>query len=192
MVAVGLLIIASAGVVSLQKVATFGNMRAKQLAVANQIGMTWMDRIRTDATVWFPVKGAPDNLPNTLWLKQINAVPNQWFRPTDSATRGTAGFDSAGNDVTSANMANAVYCTHLRLNWIYPPKQNDASAPQLIRADVRVFWLRERGLGPVGDRPVCDSQTVADALLDASALKPLARYHAIYFTSSVQRNAVGL
>lgn len=196
MVAAALLVMASAGVVALQKVSTVGNMQAKELAVATHIGQTWMERLRADAMRWnYPspsYPGVASNLGNTAWVGAVSVQANKWFRPNDIPNRGGAGFDALGNDTTDP--ARVTFCTHLRLNWMYPPSPAGSNLPdsELIRADVRVFWLRQRGFGPLNNVPLCDASNAADTMFKAApptaADAALPRYHAIYFSSSLQKN----
>jgi type II secretory pathway pseudopilin PulG len=198
MMAVILLVIGSAGIAAMQKAATFSNMRARQLAVASHIGQTWMERLRTDAINWTQpglTNPQASNIGNTAWLGQVNAQPNVWFRPNDVPTRGSAGFDALGNDVPGSSAASAVYCTHLRLNWMYKlapgGANNSGSQPELVRADVRVFWARDArqwttaGLPNTG--PVCAAGQNAPAI-GAAANNAFAQYHFAYFTSAVPKN----
>lgn len=195
MMAIILLVIGSAGVVAMQKAATFGNMRAKQMAVATHIAQTWMERLRADGSTWTmpspTFATTPSNLPSTTWLNQVNNQPNVWFRPNDVPTRGSAGFDALGNDVPGPLTLTASYCTHLRLNWMYRPIGGQANVPELIRADVRVFWLREARqaplLGQVFNSAVCDPAQNATSVGQASTLG-WAQYHFVYLTSSITKN----
>jgi type II secretory pathway pseudopilin PulG len=183
MVGISLLMVMSAGVISLQKLTTFGNMRAKQLAVASQIGRSWIERLRVDAAGWnypSPTKSLPSNLAgNTLWLNQIINQNGLWFEPAVVAGRGSPGADALGNDVQT--LANANYCTHVRLSWMYPN--------EVMRADVRVFWQREEGLGTFNGTPLCGNPAAGYiANFDNPAMTPLARYHFAYFSSSIVKN----
>ena len=195
MMAIILLVIGSAGVVAMQKAATFGNMRAKQLAVATHIAQTWMERLRVDGTTWTlpsPNKSqAPSNLPQTAWLKEVNNQPNVWFRPVDIPNRGSAGFDALGNDVPGPDTATSSYCTHLRLNWMYRPPAGKPTVPELVRADVRVFWLRDARQFPLQGQTfnstVCDPAQNAPAMGQAASLG-WAQYHFVYLSSSVTKN----
>lgn len=197
MMAVILLVIGSAGIAAMQKAATFGNMRAKQLSVATHIGQTWMERLRTDAIVWTQpglTKPQASNVGNTQWLGQVNAQPNIWFRPNDVPTRGSAGFDALGNDVPGVSADSAVYCTHLRLNWMYKVGAAATGAqPELIRADVRVFWARDArqwtmaGVANGNAQAICAAGQNAPALGQA-ANNAYAQYHFAYFTSAIPKN----
>jgi hypothetical protein len=192
MVGLSLLVVMSSGIVALQKITTFGNMRARQLAIASRIGSTWLQRLRNDGSRWnYPSPSHPgtsNNLGETKWLSTVDSSPNVWFRPAEDATLGMSpGFDALGNDVPVADAAKAVYCTHVRLNWMYPPPTGNVPAPELIRADVRVFWLRESGPGPIGNLPVC-SPDLAAADVDLLSNLAMTRYHFVYFSSSIPKN----
>jgi Tfp pilus assembly protein PilV len=183
MVGISLLVVMSAGVIAMQKVTTYGNMRAKQLAVASQIGRSWIERLRVDAAGWnypSPTKALTSNLAgNTIWLNQVINQNNLWFEPVFSAGRGSPGADALGNDVQVLN--TATYCTQIRLSWMYPN--------EVMRADVRVFWLREGGLGAFGGSALCGNPGAGYiANFDNPAVTPLARYHFAYFSSSITKN----
>jgi prepilin-type N-terminal cleavage/methylation domain-containing protein len=147
MMALTVLTIGILGIISMQKSSVVANAEAQQFTVATQIARTWVDRLHRDAVMWTAPNSfisTPD-IGNTMWLKTVDtrAYPN-WFLPIQSTATGpveSPAFDRNGQDVTLANTAtlanDTVYCTHLRLRWVYP---ND-----LIRAEVRVFW-RKRGL----------------------------------------------
>jgi prepilin-type N-terminal cleavage/methylation domain-containing protein len=186
MVAIALLAVAASGIVALQKVTLVSSARGKNLAIAAQLGRTWVERLRGDAVVWnFPSPahpGVPSDLAQTRWLQRISTAPNTWFRPDFVDGRGSAGFDPLGNDVSDAAISDATFCTHLRLAWLYPGT--------VMRADVRVFWLREGGPGPSSGDPIC-GPTVSPEIFDpayASAFSPIARFHTSYFSTSIMQN----
>ena len=184
MIAIALLGIASSGIIALQKVTAIGNLRAKSLSTADQIARTWIERLHGDATAWnYPSPSAPgvvSNINQTVWLANANTNANAWFRPAENP-RGTAAFDVLGNDIPDANAANAAYCANVRLAWLYPNT--------LIRADVRVFWLREGGAGPVGGTPFC-SPNAPIGVFDVPGNLPVARFHAVYLSASIAQNTM--
>lgn len=186
MIAIALLAVASSGIVALHKVSTFGHIRAKNLLQASQIGRLWVERLRTDAASWnypSPVyPGVAPNINQTAWLQNVVGNPNAWFRPVEVAGRGSAAFDALGNNVPESQLVNATFCTHLRLAWMYPNS--------LLRADVRIFWLREAGAGPIAGQTFCSAASDPNVFLPTfSTISPLNRFHAIYFSTSILQNA---
>lgn len=186
LVGISLLIIASSGVVALQKVTVQSNGHARETATASQIARTWVERLRTDATTWNHTKDSPLNnyqsdINETVWLQRValNANPT-WFKP-DWNLRGSPGFDIQGNDMALADLDKAFYCTHLRLAWMFPQ--------EVIRAEVRVVWQRSQGPGGFGNVGVCDVNQAATNFDAVTPLNPpLARYNFVYVTSSILRN----
>jgi type II secretory pathway pseudopilin PulG len=185
LVGISLLIIASSGVVALQKVATQGNGHARELSVASQIGRSWIERLRTDAVRWnvSPKTGLPSDLPQTVWLNQVNTAPQAWLRPAFNAVLGSPGADVHGNDVPVADLNNAFYCTHVRMSWMFPE--------EVIRADVRVVWQRGGGPGGFGNLGVCANGQVLANFSDPIQ-QPLNRYNFVYLSSSIVRNKAQL
>lgn len=195
LIALSLLAIGASGVIALQKVTTVGNRDARNLTVATQIARTWVERLRTDAVVWnhpSPSNATLDDLSDTLWLKQVNTAGagcgancSGWFRPVDDATRGSPAFDAFGNDVHDVDAANATFCTNVRLAWLYGPPPGVAP-PYLVRAEVRVFWLRDGGggLAAAGLSTICDSSFTNWTALDGD----VGRFHWVYLTSAIKQN----
>ena len=181
MIALTLLAVGASGVVAMEKVTAIANRDAKTLVVANQVARTWMERLRADATQWnhpSPLDPSSD-LADTRWLKNVNGI---WFRPTDDVA-GSPSADALGNDVRDTDLANAAFCTNVRLTWLYGSAA--ASAPPfLIRAEVRVYWLRAGGGGSVET-----GKTICDPGVDIGKVAPaLDRYHFVYLTSAIAQN----
>ncbi len=148
MMAIAMFGIGVVGVISLQKVTAVSNQHAKNLAIATHIAESWMDMLSTDAVTWnHPGRtgGTVPDIGNTAWLSNVTTNANaktNWFFPawSDTLAFGPA-FDALGNPVNPATNAAAVaFCSHLRLSWLYQPT---ASGNGLIRAEVRVFWLKD-------------------------------------------------
>jgi prepilin-type N-terminal cleavage/methylation domain-containing protein len=147
MMAIGIFGIGVTGIIAMEKVTTVSNQHAKNLSIATHIAESWLDMLSTDAVMWnhpSPSIAAPD-IGNTTWLQFVKANANgvnDWFLPPYSNILlfGPA-FDALGNPVNAATAPNSVaFCSHLRLSWLYQPT---VSGNGLIRAEVRVFWLRD-------------------------------------------------
>jgi type IV pilus assembly protein PilV len=181
MIALTLLAVGTSGVIAMQKVTAIANRDAKSLVVATQVARTWIERLRADATQWNHPSGiSPESdLNDTRWLKTVNGV---WFRPVDDPA-GSPAADALGNDVRDTDLANAAFCTNVRLTWLYGPPPA-APPPYLMRAEVRVYWLRDGGGGSVEA-----GKTICDAGIDLSKIAPsVERYHFVYLTSALAQN----
>lgn len=185
MIALTLITLGVSGVVALQKVTTVANRDAHSLAVANQIARTWLDRLRTDAVSWnLPSPSNPtgqDINTDTQWLKFIDSGAI-WFQPAFVDNWGGPAFDQYGTDVSNTEEP-AKYCTHVRLQWIYGPPSVHPP-PNLIRAEVRVFWLRDGAALPEGMSGICDPAADPDDIGTATET-----FHFVYATSAIKQNA---
>ncbi len=185
MIALTLLAIGTTGIIAMQKVTTVTNRDAKNLTVANQIARTWMERLRTDAVQWNNPSGSNGNsdLAETTWLKQIESNAGNWFRPADDV-KGSPTADVFGNDVRDVDADSGSFCTNVRLNWLYGPAQAGVAPPLLLRAEVRVYWLRDGGPGGIDSKAVCDP-----TMNQLNAVSPAVdRYHFVYVTSAIPQN----
>lgn len=181
MIALTLLAVGTSGVIAMQKVTAIANRDAKSLVIATQVARTWMERLRADAAQWNHPSAisAESDLADTRWLKTVNGV---WFRPADDLA-GSPTADALGNDVRDADLTAGVFCTNVRLTWLYGPVPT-APPPYLIRAEVRVYWLRDGGGGSVET-----GKTVCDPGTDLTKVSPsVDRYHFVYLTSAIAQN----
>jgi prepilin-type N-terminal cleavage/methylation domain-containing protein len=189
MIALTLLGIGTTGIIAMQKVTTVGNRDAKNLVIANQVARTWLERLRTDAVQWnhpSPVNAVAD-LNDTKWLDHVDGT---WFRPAEDATTTpvrAAAADALGNDVSDANIDSAtngaIFCTNVRLTWLYgaPPT---VPPPYLVRAEVRVFWLRDGAGGSLqAYKNICDP-----AITPAEVSPAVDRLHFVYIASAITQN----
>jgi len=148
MMAISIFGIGVAAIISMEKVTAASNAHAKNLAIASHIAEAWLDNLANEGTVWnYPTTGNGSNDLNndTIWLRQVgtnqDAAAN-WFLPAYSGPLNFGpAFDALGNPVNTALNPTAVaFCSHLRLSYLYQP---GADGNGLIRAEVRVFWLRD-------------------------------------------------
>ncbi len=178
-----------AGIISMEKVTSAANQDAKNLAIATHIAESWLDMLATDAVSWnhpSPNNGNSD-LSDTIWLNNVvsNAGANSWFLPAYNSTLGFGpGFDALGNPTnTTTSTANAQFCTHLRLSWLYQPANNATSGNGLIRAEVRVFWLRDGQATPVVGVDPC-----AAAMPIASVTGATGTFHFVQKITAIREN----
>jgi type II secretory pathway pseudopilin PulG len=190
MMALTVFTIGVTGIISMQKVTVVANQHAKNLAIATHVARAWLDQLAADAGAWS--QASPSNLAQTTWLNQVAAGATAWIRPAHSVARDFGpGFDALGNVVNAdlaENAARVRFCTHLRLSWLYPADGvavggiTPTLGNGLIRAEVRVFWLRE-GEGNVNpNRQICDP-----AVTPADIGQALDRYHFVYHTTAIRQ-----
>jgi len=148
MMAIGIFGIGVTGIIAMQKVTVVSNQHAKNLAIATHIAESWLDMLATDAVMWnhpSPGNAVPD-IGQTTWLQSVRVKANattDWILPQYSGVLGFGpAFDALGNplDPATAPAGSVAFCSHLRLSWLYQPT---VSGNGLIRAEVRVFWLRD-------------------------------------------------
>jgi type IV pilus assembly protein PilV len=182
LMAVSLFAIGVTGVIAMQKVTVAANQHAKRLAIATHIAQAWQEQLVADSVGWnhpSPNNGADDIATDTVWLKEVGNG-GVWFRPSFDANRAFGpAFDALGNVVPPAELAQAQYCTHVRLTWLYPATNGNG----LMRAEVRVFWVREGLGGAIGGLNVCDPNTAVGAVETSGE-----RYHFVYHTNAVKQN----
>jgi hypothetical protein len=151
------------GIIAMQKVTAVSNQHAKNLGIATHIAQSWLDMLANDAVMWNH-PSASSSIPDigqTTWLQSVKGNANgsnDWFLPAYSNVLAFGpAFDALGNPLDPATAtAGAAFCSHLRLSWLYQPT---LSGNGLIRAEVRVFWLRD-GQGFTQD--MCSNAQVAN------------------------------
>jgi prepilin-type N-terminal cleavage/methylation domain-containing protein len=189
MMAISVMAIGVTGIIAMQKVTLTANQHAKNLAVATQIGGAWLDALAADALQWNSpgTRSASTDIGDTRWLNNVNGA---WFRPAYAATMGFGpAFDGLGNPVDEAAVTagQAVYCTHLRLTWLFPETGTANGRPVtgngLIRAEVRVFWQRDGGPGS-GAVP-CVANAVVNNISSA-----IDTYYFVYQTGAIRQNTL--
>lgn len=177
MMSLAILGVGASGVMAVQKATLLANTSAKNLATANFIAETWMERLRVDALQWNDPAGVPDLASDTAWLKAAATSP-VWVIPPTIAAPMSGGSDA---DVTGADtfltdpvpLAASAFCTQLRLKSFDPTTL--PTYRKLIRVEVRVLWAR------VGRPLDCTTLNPADTTLRND-------YGAVYLTSAVQQS----
>jgi prepilin-type N-terminal cleavage/methylation domain-containing protein len=162
LMAIAIFGIGVAGIISIEKVTSVSNGHAKNLGIATHIAESWLDMLATDANTWTaPGRvGASGFIGNTTWLSKVTTnadAASNWFLPVYSnALAFGPAFDALGDPIDPAGTAPVAFCSHLRLSWLYQPT---ASGNGLIRAEVRVFWLRD---GQAFTQNMCSTGQVAN------------------------------
>ena len=177
------------GVVAMQKVTLTSNLHAKDLAIATQVAQAWIDQLHADAITWnHPSKlQATSDLSDTSWLGTVSQTNTDWVRPAYVATRNFGpAFDVQGNPINlgTDTTTPVKFCAHLRLSWLYQPNTVTSTTlgNGLMRAEVRVFWLRDGQPWP-NDKSICDVSQNANAISGDTS-----RYHFVYNVSAVREN----
>jgi prepilin-type N-terminal cleavage/methylation domain-containing protein len=178
LLAMTVMAIGAAAVMSMQKASIQGNLDARETDVANSIARTWVERLQADGMQWTipgpSNPGANPNLATTALILQAGAGnQGNWFAPTQYLAAGISpGFDILGRDIPAiGDLPNALFCANVRLTWL--SQGND-----LARADVRVLWARAFNTGRAGDPCSQATNNQPDPTV----------YHALYVTTAVQGN----
>jgi hypothetical protein len=198
LMAMTVMFIGAAAVMSMQKATLAGDLDARKTDVANAIARTWIERLQRDAMQWTCPSPAcaTSNMSNALLLNAH--VNGTWFLPSDYTGADpetmSPGFDILGRDLpmkelppsTVNGWAGAQFCVNVRLSWLVP--QALPNEPGLIRADVRVLWPR----GIVAGIPAngfCDATTAA--LTDPDTIVPTGQrpfFHTVYLTTDLMES----
>lgn len=150
MMALTVLFIGVMGVVAIERSTIASNVDARQVTTASNVARTWLERLQSDSVQWnHPSTYQPtSDIDQTVFLKSYNTG---WFLPVPTAATPSwaAAFDINGNDVTTSTQ-DIVYCANIRLTPVYfdPLCQVGAACPattpSLLRAEVRVYWSKNR------------------------------------------------
>jgi type IV pilus assembly protein PilV len=189
MLAIAILAVGAAGVMSMQKAAIQGNSDARKLDLANAIAREWVERLRRDATTWTtPSESTPGHNwdTNTVLISDLAASGhiNKWTYPSTNANNQWDGysraFDLLGRDIAptggTPNFPGAVFCTQIKVDWL--------TQDEMLRASVRVFWLQGLYTSPSGDFCSADGATTGYP----SGTNANQVFHFIYVTTALRRN----
>ena len=83
LMAMTVMAIGGAAVITMQKTSVTANLDARRADVANSIARTWVERLRRDAMAWtLPgPAGGGNNIANALIISKGIAVSPTWFLP---------------------------------------------------------------------------------------------------------------
>jgi prepilin-type N-terminal cleavage/methylation domain-containing protein len=147
-VAMAVMVFGIMAIVGLQSHTVQINSLARQMSIANQIAQTWLERMKQDAHRWTRVTnvqlGTPtpiEILSETTWLQQVNVMPGR-FQSVPATGAASGAYDFQGNELLLGAAGTPFFCTSFKLGWVY--------VGRTVRADVRVFWPRERANAIVG------------------------------------------
>jgi prepilin-type N-terminal cleavage/methylation domain-containing protein len=193
MMALSVLSIGATGVIALQKAALIGNTNARDLATATAIASAWIERLRYDGLRWVQRDNGTSTIAETTYLQVVaDDFPNviappeaRWHVPAASGDSWFAGVqptaDVRGMDTSVAS--ETAFCTNIRLTQVLPGA---------IRAEVRVFWLRNHNTnvsqnisGTFGGSALCDPGSGYIDQVSSDAAN--GRYHFVYMTSAILR-----
>ena len=179
MLSLALFTVGVTGIIAMQKVTVVSNQHAKNLAIATGIAEAWLDQLSTDATVWTL------DLTRTTWAGAgvEDTTNGEWFLPAYSEARAFGrAFDALGAPIPDEQAAAASFCTQVRLTTLYSSAGGGGrlSGNGLIRAEVRVFWLRD------GGTPVVDACIQSDT---AAEVGTSTSYHRVYKFTAIRQHA---
>ncbi|HTB72060.1 MAG TPA: prepilin-type N-terminal cleavage/methylation domain-containing protein [Polyangiaceae bacterium] len=191
LMAMTVMAIGGAAVITMQKTSVTANLDARKADVANAIARTWVERLQRDAMAWtLPgPDGAGTNLAtNAPIVGNILASPGQWFLPNQEIATSSPGFDILGRDLPLGALGTADFCVNVRLTWLSQPPTLD-----LIRADVRVVWP----IGIMNSAPgfcnpttagLVDPNVGSGAQTDPNGDPKAPVFHTLYVTTSIKEN----
>ena len=191
LMAMTVMAIGAAAVMSMQKAAVQGNLDARKTDVANSIARMWVERLQRDAMQWtLPSSANPvgNNFSNATLIQPF--VGKGWFLPpiTNAPDLISPGFDILGRDLDAANIQSAQFCANVRLTWLVP--QSLPGEPGLLRADVRVLWPRALFNSPLGaGGGFCVAAVANQVNPDSYTQGQQPQYHAIYVTTTIRENS---
>jgi type IV pilus assembly protein PilV len=205
MLAIAVMAIGAAGVMTMQRGSIVGDLESRRMDVANSIARTWIERLRRDATAWTGPNAyvtADTTLPFTNFgvAGAPASVVNGWYQPTIPTTYAAADglspmFDAMGRDLIQADAANAVYCVVIKVdpivangNYTNPPTTGNAAPLEMVRETVVVFWPKQ--LTWAASAPLSCPSFVTGSGKDPVALEAASpgTYHFLYASTPIMKN----
>jgi len=181
LMAMTVLAIGGAGVITMQKTSVSGNVEARKADIANSIGRMWIERLRQDAMGWTTptatnsasyLNGNVGTGPAPAWF-----VPATTVSPGDGTATMSAGFDILSRDQPVGSIADANFCVNIALTWL------DSTA-DMMRADVRVLW--PVGINVTPPAGFCVTAATIDPNLSTTSTSLI--FHELYLTTNLVKN----
>ena len=193
--------IGGAAVITMQKTSVTGNLDARRADVANAIARTWVERLQRDAMAVDaarPGEHASNNIGNALIVAQVveqragsgSCRTRRWARRSPRAM--SPAFDILGRDLPLAcSSAARISASTSASRGSRRPRC--PAGGDLIRADVRVLWP----IGIINSLPgFCNADTaaLADPNIDPKVVNPAGGdpnapvFHTLYLTTTIKEN----
>jgi prepilin-type N-terminal cleavage/methylation domain-containing protein len=161
MMAIAVMTAGAVAIMAMHQATTHGNFEARRRTTATELCATWIERLHRDAMQWNVggpgIPFSPLHLSRTQYLRTVTApgaLP-RWQVPMPRVGSGESfAFDHWGRDTFVRE--NMVFCTNLRLAWVY--------VGQAIRADVRIWWPRTGESARTADLQGCAAGTDPETL----------------------------
>jgi prepilin-type N-terminal cleavage/methylation domain-containing protein len=193
LMAMTVLAIGGAGVITMQKTSVASNVEARKADIANSIGRMWIERLRQDAMGWTTpnATNSSTNFANTTYLNgNVGSSPlaPAWFVPAtavspgDGTTTMSAGFDILSRDQPLGSIADASFCVNIALTWL--DSTGVSPGGDMIRADVRVLWPVGINVAPPAD--YCVTAATIDPNLTSTSTSLI--FHELYLTTNLLEN----
>ncbi len=198
--------IGAAGVMSMQRGSVVGDLESRRLDVATSIARTWIERLRRDGSAWTGPNAYSIN--SNLTLASFGAnVNSTWYQPPIPLTYAGVGspasgpdglspmFDAMGRDLILSDAANAVYCVLVKVdpivqngNYTTPPLTGGAAPLEMVRETVLVFWPKQ--LTWAQTSPLACPSFATGSGLDPVAIETATpgTYHFIFASTPIMKN----
>jgi Tfp pilus assembly protein PilV len=201
LIAMTIMFIGAAAVMTMQKTSIQGNLDARRADVATSIARAWVERIRRESMRWTQpsASSAASNLAAVTGLN--TGALGTWFRPTSDMIAGgesnpsavetaSYAFDILGRDLAQADINataptpnNVEFCTEARITALL--------AGAAYRVDVRVIW--PRGTHTVPNAASATNFTKFFPCVAGGTLFPdpldYTLFHAVIVTTAIAENA---
>lgn len=133
------------GIMALHIVARKGNSDSQNVTVATAIAEHWMERLRTESTMWY--QGQSDLTPTAAPMLNKSGIDvntpgsvTAWTSPPSNPRLDRTLSEAQANPSDGTPLTPGEFCTQYRISTLAPN--------QVLRAEVRVMWWREGASRP--------------------------------------------